>query len=247
VPDRCLIVAPHPDDETLGAGIWIERNRSCDIAILHLTDGSPRDPADARAAGFPSRGAYAEARRKELDEALRLAGVSPQLIRFDYVDKESDLHLPELIQRLADLIVELRPSLVLSPAYEGGHPDHDSAALAVAAARRFTPAFRHREFPLYHAGPSGDLVTGEFLPCDKAYAETYVLSGAEQAKKRAILAQFVSQRQILSQFTLLHESFRDAPAYDFGRPPHEGPLLYERWNFARGEDWRSRARQALGG
>src|ERR1041384_2270935 len=125
--DRCLIVAPHPDDETIGAGIWMHRHRNCEITLLHITDGSPRDPADAKAVGFPNRRAYAAARRRELHAALSLVGVRHSQLRiFSYGDKETYQHLPELVARMTALIDQLRPTLVLSPAYEGGHPDHDS-------------------------------------------------------------------------------------------------------------------------
>jgi N-acetylglucosamine malate deacetylase 2 len=227
----------------------MDRHRGQRITVLHLTDGSPRDLANARAAGFHSRRAYAAERRRELHKALRLAGVSSSQLRvFSYVDKETYLHLPELCARLAAMIEELQPSLVLSPAYEGGHPDHDSAAFAVAAARRrVSSPFQHREFPLYHAGPGGVMVSGEFLPCPDAEVEVCRLSDAEQEKKRSMLRSFTTQQEILNQFTILHECFRDAPSYDFTRPPHEGRLLYEYWNLGvSSEQWLLHARQALG-
>jgi N-acetylglucosamine malate deacetylase 2 len=248
MPDACLIVAPHPDDETIGAGIWMARNRSRDITLVHLTDGSPRNLTFARAAGFHSRKAYAAARRRELKDALRLLAPNRiRLRRFDYPDQETCGHLPELIARLAALIDMRRPSLVLSPAYEGGHPDHDSASLAVAVARALTRTpFRHREYALYHAGPNGETVTGKFLPCGDASVEVCILSAAEQDQKRAMLASFASQQDILKQFPVFEESFRDAPDYRFSRPPHSGRLLYEHWNFEiSGEEWRRRAREVL--
>src|SRR4051794_6678906 len=64
--ESCLIVAPHPDDETIGAAIWMDRHRETQITLLHITDGSPRDGAAARKAGFSSRDAYAAQRRGEL-------------------------------------------------------------------------------------------------------------------------------------------------------------------------------------
>jgi LmbE family N-acetylglucosaminyl deacetylase len=241
--DVCLIVAPHPDDETIGAGIWIARRSHCAITILHTTDGSPRDLTNARAAGFQTRRAYGAARRRELAAALALVGGSRiRLRRLNYVDKESYLHLPELVARTAAVIDELRPSIVLSPAYEGGHPDHDAAAFAVAIARmRVAASFRHVEFPLYHAGPDGGMITGRFLPSENP-EEVCILTPAEQATKRAMLRSFTTQQEILSHFGVEKEMLRDAPDYDFGRPPHAGRLLYEEWNFGvSGEDWRRRA------
>jgi N-acetylglucosamine malate deacetylase 2 len=245
--DRCLIVAPHPDDETIGAGIWMDRRRVCEITVLHVTDGSPRDLADARAAGFGSQRAYAEARRQEVQRALIMVGVGPRQLRaFHFVDKEVYLHLPELIGRLAALVDELQPDVVMAPAYEGGHPDHDSAALAVATARaRVARPFRHREYPLYHAGAEGDMVTDAFLT-DSGGIEVCWLSPEEQEKKRAMLACFTTQQHILSKFTVEQESFRDAPAYDFISPPHPGKLLYEYWNFGvTRAEWRTRVEECF--
>jgi len=242
--DRCLIVAPHPDDETIGAGIWMDRHPGCEITLLHITDGSPRDLANARAAGFRGRRAYAAARRRELHAALRMVGVNRSQLRiFSYVDKETYLHLPELISRMTALIHKLRPTLVLCPAYEGGHPDHDSAALAVAAARtRVSTPFRHREYPLYHAGPDGAMITGRFLNESNTPLEVCPLTPQEQEKKQAMLATFRTQQHILTQFPVLQERFRDAPEYDFTRPAHAGALLYEHWKLGvTGAEWRLHA------
>lgn len=246
-PGRCLIIAPHPDDETIGAGIWMDRHPDWDVTLLHITDGSPRDGLDAGAAGLRSRRAYAAARRRELREALlHLTPGRRRLRAFSYIDKESYLHLPEIITRLVALIGKLRPALVLSPPYEGGHPDHDTAAFAVACARyRTAHPFRHREFSLYHAGPSGEMVNGEFL-AGGSEPEAIRLSEAEQEKKRRMFAAFETQSAILSRFAITAEWFRDVPEYDFTQPPHQGMLLYERWNLGvTGADWRRRASEAL--
>jgi hypothetical protein len=39
---------------------------------------------------------------------------------------------------------------------------------------------------------------------------------------------FSSQAKVLRGFDIAVERFRRAPRYDFTRPPHEGPLHYER-------------------
>jgi LmbE family N-acetylglucosaminyl deacetylase len=226
----------------------MDRHREAELYVLHVTDGSPRDLENARAAGFQSRRAYAAARRKEVYKALRYVGVSRRRCRiFSYVDKETWLHLPELIARMAALIDHLRPTLVLSPAYEGGHPDHDSVALAVQFAwRRLSRPFLRREYPLYHAGSDGALVSGDFLAHPDISVEVLSLSEAEQNRKRQMLASFMTQQDMLKQFTTLEERFRDAPAYDFTRPPHDGTLLYEYWKMGvSGADWRLCVRRAL--
>ena len=164
-----LVVVAHPDDEILGAGIWLHRHVEYDRHILYLTDGSPRDMQDARAAGFATRRSYAAARRRELRDALEMVSIPRRnCYRCDYPDKEAYLHLPALIERVDRLIEVLRPSVVLSHAYEGGHPDHDAAAFAdchgaQGHATQIGRSFRHLEFPLYHAGANGEMVANEFL------------------------------------------------------------------------------------
>ncbi|HLH16776.1 MAG TPA: PIG-L family deacetylase [Bryobacteraceae bacterium] len=250
-----LVVAAHPDDETIGAGGMLARLR--DVTILHITDGAPRDMADARAAGFENREDYAAARRRELEAAMRLAGIgNGQLLHLNVVDKEASLEMAYVTLKLVHLLRELRPGAVLTHAYEGGHPDHDAAAFAVhAACARVTAPPDVYEFASYHAaaqvaaaGSSQAPVrmeTGRFLPGGDA-GEVYVLDEAQRDNKRRMLECFPTQAGMLRHFALDEERFRPAPAYDFTAAPHAGTLLYESWNWGiTGERWRLLAGEAL--
>ena len=55
-----VIVAPHPDDEIIGAGAHMPAIR--DLWIVHATDGAPRNMQEARKNGFATREEYAQAR-----------------------------------------------------------------------------------------------------------------------------------------------------------------------------------------
>lgn len=243
-----LILAAHADDETIGAGIWMRRADAAQVRIVHITNGSPRDTTDARRAGFETAERYARARRLELLRAVGIAGIRPaQCSELGFTDQEAYLHLAELTKRVGQLIATLGPGLILTHPYEGGHPDHDSAAFAVAHAlqRVGSPRPLHYEFACYHAGVTG-MVTGEFLPDSRSPEETIVLTEPERELKRAMIESFVSQEHMLCQFPLDREKFRPAPEYDFSRPPHEGELQYERFGFGiTGEDWRRQAAGAL--
>jgi LmbE family N-acetylglucosaminyl deacetylase len=245
---RVLIVAPHPDDEIIGAGAHIPAVR--DLWVVHATDGAPRDMRDARRNGFSTREEYARARHREALSALRLAGVGPErCLQLEFPDQEALEHMPELVRRLLSLFRGLRPDSVLAPPYEGGHPDHDSVAMSVHTAARLAKATGHApriiEYALYHAW-EGRLRTGEFLPRDGSAVANLPLDPAARVLKCRMLACFTTQQQTLAQFPTEVERFRPAPSYDFTAPPHPGRLHYENldWGIS-GHEWRRNARETL--
>lgn len=249
------VVVAHPDDETIGAGAQLSRLPG--VAIVHATDGAPRDGRDARAAGFASPDAYAAARRRELEAAMAFAGIAPgRLWWLGAHDQEASSRLVDLTTRLASLFAAWRTATVLTHAYEGGHPDHDAVAFAVHTACRLLPRPPTVvEMTGYHAEGDG-VAYGRFLPCPRfPHTIAIPLSPARQALKRRMLACFVTQAATLAPIAdavLTVERFRPvatsapAPAYDFTRPPHPGRLHYERHDGGLdGERWRTLAAQAL--
>lgn len=236
---RILLVAPHPDDETIGAGIFLRRN-AARAAVIHLTQGCPQDPYFYESAGFRSPHEYREARMCELDAALCALGISPsRRWQAELPDRAVQFHIESAVRHIELAAGITRPQVILSPAYEGGHPDHDSAALATAVVcRRSKGELRHFEYTLYHAGPDGELVTGVFLNNAEDESETLTLTEAEVAFKAGALELFGSQQPFLQRFRPTSEQFREAPPYDFSQPPHPGRLLYERWWNLESAEWR---------
>jgi LmbE family N-acetylglucosaminyl deacetylase len=214
VPPRTLVVAAHPGDETIGlAGRlpWLNRWAT----ILHVADGPPVDAGDAPDA------------RRELELATALAGIAAlQLETWHGPAGTAWSRLVPLARRLADVIRQRRPELVVSHPYEGGHPDRDATAFAVHAACRLVGAAAPPlvEMASDRIGP-GDLGPGTFLPVHLPITAV-TLSPTDRDLKRRMLDCFA--RLALADLPVEVERFRPAPAYHFGRPPHAGQLFYER-------------------
>lgn len=221
---KIAIVVAHPDDETYGCGAALARLHG--VTLVHVTDGAPRNGADALAHGFSGWEAYAEARRDELGAALALAG-GQSIFRLSLrlPDQEAHLHSLEIVRSLSMLFNERKISTVLTHAFEGGHPDHDTVAFSVAQAAHETEIV---EMPYYRLGPSEPL-SQSFAQIDGAGEEHRIdLTTEEKKRKQRMIAAYKTQVEPLSQVSLEFETFRRAPRYDFSAIPNDGRIFYEK-------------------
>jgi LmbE family N-acetylglucosaminyl deacetylase len=275
IAEKVMIVAGHPDDETIGVGAQLCRFE--DLLIVHATDGAPRDMNDAARYGFARREDYAAARRNELANALAAGGAAhARAIALDIPDQEACRDLADLARRVRELIASEAPHVIVTHAYEGGHPDHDACAFAVHAACRLSPrqsAPAIIEMALYHRW-DGECAKGQFLepssrrkpgstdplserskdgsppsPGRRSQSDTVVLAldPDDVSRKQRMIDAFATQRWLLTSFPLDCERLRVAPEYDFRQPPHPGVLHYETlgWKIT-GAGWRDHAAAALG-
>jgi N-acetyl-1-D-myo-inositol-2-amino-2-deoxy-alpha-D-glucopyranoside deacetylase len=134
-----LIVAPHPDDESLGAGglIQLALTNGARVTVVLLTDGEnnswPQRVGELRLRiTADDRARWGARRRAEARHALAILGVSDTSVEY--------LGLPDLglTDRLAaspsDAIAGLRAALdmvratvVVAPGLDDRHPDHSAA------------------------------------------------------------------------------------------------------------------------
>ena len=247
---KVLIFAAHPDDETIGLGGLM--SRMADVDLVMFTDGAPHYQFAGAPGGLKARRALADLRRRETLEAVALA--RPEFSHFECLgvpDLEGAFMIKAATRRLQAILEKKRYDFIITHPYEGGHPDHDAAAVVTWAAcallrREGRSAPFELEMTSYHQW-RGKFRSGEFLPATGSQAEVaFPLSTEESRRKTAMLACFRSQKYMDERYVVTHEKLRAAPEYDFSKPPTDEPLLYDGAGFeVNSEKWRREAALAI--
>jgi LmbE family N-acetylglucosaminyl deacetylase len=223
------VLVAHPDDECILCGGILQKMR--DPVVVYATDGAPQDRYFWRA--YKSREAYLRLRQEESRRALAFVGVSEITFLSEreerLVDQELFLNLAVAYPLLREEVVRKQPDAILTLAYEGGHPDHDSCSFLASELGSETglPIW---EAPLYRRRRS-ELSLQEFVHPNGTEV-FYEPASDELERKRAMCTEYASQGDFLRVFSLERETFRPQAAYDFSQPPHEGPLNYEKWQWS---------------
>ena len=192
MPHNVLVIAAHPDDETIGAAILIHRLIALgyQIDVVFATNGRgaywriPKNLQKERAA----------TRLEEAAAALKCLDVDPNHIYcLGFPDHGLHRYLSEAYHDIHTFMTKAEPHIVLTHAMEGGHRDHDTTSLLAHLAaqqlsipviewasynRDFPPAYQEIGFP-----------EGQLNP----HAKTLTLSPQERALKSTALSQYHSQ------------------------------------------------------
>ena len=118
----CLVLAPHPDDETLGCGATIMRKLAAgtSVQIVIATDGRYWPPKTTLSAD-----ALAEIREEEAHRAGAILGLPRENISFlRFEDGRLAEHRRLLRDRLVDSLDAINPEEVFVPSIIDTHPDH---------------------------------------------------------------------------------------------------------------------------
>lgn len=224
--ERVLLLIPHPDDEIVGVATAIARlrRRGGRIFGAYLTSGVP-----------PTAGSWLGGRRKyprsvtrrwteasRVAEALGLSVVGRQMIP----SRTLKSHIESSVNWVRDQAVAVEADHVWVPAYEGGHQDHDVASfIGAQLAERFTVW----EFAEYNFA-GGEVRSQSFI---QESGDEWVLDldDAERSRKRALLALYESEQKNLGYVGSEREVLRPLVGYDYARPPHEGRMFYQRFQW----------------
>ncbi|HEY6305861.1 MAG TPA: PIG-L family deacetylase [Candidatus Angelobacter sp.] len=226
-----LVLVAHPDDEVILCGALMQKMQRA--VVVFSTDGAPRDEGFWRQYG--SRQAYAEVRRQEARQALDAVGACPVFLsdRVDdgIADQELFRRLPEAVTAVKKIVAHLGPDCILTPAYEGGHPDHDAACfIGWVVGRHASLPLPVWEGPLYHRRADGASAPQTFPELTGFEVELRAECGTLQ-KKIEMWRAYKSQGLVLDGFRADLETFRPMAAYEFSRPPLPWKLNYEQWGW----------------
>jgi len=147
IGERILVLAPHPDDETIGCGgtirLFIQLRKS--VKVVFLTSGDKADPShklshvvnneitpllkagEGRLPNGSHFTEYALLREKEAEKALRVLGVTDyEFLRFP--DREIHDHYKDALEYLLGIMNLYKPDTIYSPSMIELNPDHRTAA-----------------------------------------------------------------------------------------------------------------------
>ncbi len=114
--DRVLVLAPHPDDETLGCGGTIAKLARSGryVCVLVISTGGAVNVKVEN---------LVDIRRSEAYKAYEILGVKESLFR-DFPDGELYKHYDEVKESLRSVIKSYKPDIIFSPSITDLHPDH---------------------------------------------------------------------------------------------------------------------------
>jgi LmbE family N-acetylglucosaminyl deacetylase len=146
--DRVLVLAPHPDDETLATGGLLQRAAAAGAGtrVVFVTDGEnnpwPQRVLESRwRIGTSARRRWAVRRRREARAALAALNVPASQARFLGLPDQGLTHRvltapAPAAALLAAEIGEWNPTVVVCPSSRDRHPDHSAVALLMRIALR---------------------------------------------------------------------------------------------------------------
>ena len=181
-----VVVAPHPDDETLGLGATIAQLAASgvDVQVVSVSDGGDAQPGPAPW----DRSRLETIRRYELRRATGILGLPPP-VALGLPDGELADHEDRLAELLVELLGAAAPGTWCAATWRGdGHPDHEAVGRAAAQACALTGSTL-LEYPvwMWHWATPADTA----VPWDRAHSVR--VSGRALDRKRRAAQCFRSQ------------------------------------------------------
>jgi LmbE family N-acetylglucosaminyl deacetylase len=121
--ERVVVLAPHPDDETLGMGgsLRILTESGKKVKVVILTAGEKADPK------VTEKQEYSSTRKKEALKAFKMLGVTD----YDFLgfpDRELLVNIDKVQSAVHAIVAAFHPDVIYSPSLIELNPDHRIAA-----------------------------------------------------------------------------------------------------------------------
>lgn len=195
--DTLMVVAPHPDDESLAAGGLIQRAlaNGARVHIVLVTDGDnnpwPQRVLERRLrVDATARRRWGERRQLEARHALQELGAETSAVhRLRWPDGGVTAKLVDdstaAIAQWQALLEEIRPTLLVLPDLADAHPDHSALHVLLELALGALPAARQPHCLCYLLHGSARI--------DETRRMSLALTPREGARKRAAILAHRSQ------------------------------------------------------
>jgi LmbE family N-acetylglucosaminyl deacetylase len=154
---KVVVIAPHPDDETLGCGglIRLLRERDQPVTIVFVSDGAGSHPHSYKYSEMK----LGQLRAAEARAAAQVLGVPKRDLIFlglrdRAVPHRGETGFAEAMAMIAKIFRQTAVDTVLSPSRHDAHCDHEASfELAVAAIARQGRAIRLLEYAIWSEEP----------------------------------------------------------------------------------------------
>jgi LmbE family N-acetylglucosaminyl deacetylase len=156
-----VILSPHPDDETLGAGGLIRQAcaKGQHVEVIVLTDGAG---SHTRSIEYPPS-CLIELRRQEVARAASILGLTADHLH--HLDLP-DAHMPtsgpifeKTVQFVTSLVQSIKAKSLFVTWHHDPHCDHKAAAKVARATKLLIPALNIWAYPIWgwHLDPAQDV------------------------------------------------------------------------------------------
>lgn len=120
---KVLVLAPHPDDESLGCGgiIALYSSKGVEVHLAVISSG------ENIVIEFTGDKDISDVRRQELEDSSLILGIKE--IRFlGFPDGQLALHKDRIEEKLREIINEINPDIIFAPSPLDHHDDHRAVA-----------------------------------------------------------------------------------------------------------------------
>lgn len=150
---KTLVVAPHPDDESLGCGgalALLRQKFGCEVIALAMSDGTLSHPNSSI---YPAE-KLRDLREHEMRDALEILGVRAENISFlrlpdRRVPNEEADGFAAVVEKVASYLSRNQPQTILLPWRYDPHPDHRATWQIFRRATEFFECRQILEYPIW--------------------------------------------------------------------------------------------------